>query len=113
VTLEGCSGLVAVVGYVSISQKIPVPSHRVVLELDGLAVDPTGQSQGIGQRLIDAGIEEALRRGARKLSLRVLGPNATARRLYERCGFEIEGVLRDEFLLGDRYVDDVLMAQLP
>ena len=26
------------------------------------------------------------------------------------CGFEVEGVLRGEFLLGGRYVDDVLMA---
>ena len=33
-----------------------------------------------------------------------------ARRLYESCGFTAEGVLREEFFLGGRYVDDVLMA---
>jgi hypothetical protein len=45
-----------------------------------------------------------------KVTLRVLGHNVGARRLYERCGFVPEGVLRGEFLLEGRYVDDVLMA---
>jgi len=40
----------------------------------------------------------------------VLGHNVGARRLYERCGFVPEGVLRGEFLLEGRYVDDVLVA---
>jgi RimJ/RimL family protein N-acetyltransferase len=41
----------------------------------------------------------------------VLGPNAAARALYESCGFTVEGVLREEFLLDGQYVDDVLMAR--
>jgi RimJ/RimL family protein N-acetyltransferase len=42
----------------------------------------------------------------------VFAPNERARRLYERLGFEIEGVLRREFMVGDQeYVDDVLMAR--
>ena len=55
-------------------------------------------------------MREAASRGARRLTLRVLGPNAVARGLYEACGFTVEGVLREEFLLDGRYVDDVLMA---
>ena len=54
---------------------------------------------------------EAARRGARKVTLRVLGTNAVARRLYARCGFVEEGVLRDEFVLDGRFVDDVFMAR--
>jgi RimJ/RimL family protein N-acetyltransferase len=41
----------------------------------------------------------------------VLGGNAGARALYTACGFVVEGVLREEFWLGGRYVDDVLMAR--
>ena len=41
----------------------------------------------------------------------MLGIDDRARRLYESCGFQIEGVLRDEFYLGGQYVDDVLMAR--
>jgi RimJ/RimL family protein N-acetyltransferase len=32
-------------------------------------------------------------------------------RLYERRGFQREGTLRDEFCIGGRFVDDVLMAK--
>ncbi len=61
--------------------------------------------------LVKAAAQDCRRRGARKLTLRVLGPNVVARRLYERCGFVVAGVLKEEFLLDDRYVDDVLMAR--
>ena len=57
-----------------------------------------------------AAVREAGSRGARRLTLRVLAPNTAARGLYEACGFTVEGVLREEFLLEGRYVDDVLMA---
>jgi RimJ/RimL family protein N-acetyltransferase len=50
-------------------------------------------------------------RGGRRITLRVFGPNERAQRLYRRLGFELEGVLRQEFRVGDdEYVDDLLMA---
>lgn len=99
-----------VVGYVLLQQTIPLPSHSHVLDVNGLAVDPAYQGQGVGRRLVDAAKQEARRRGVRKLSLRVLAPNASARRLYESCGFTVEGVLRAEFMLEGQLVDDVLMG---
>lgn len=57
-----------------------------------------------------AAIGEARRRGARRLTLRVLGTNTGARTLYAACGFVVEGVRRGEFLLESEYVDDLLMA---
>ena len=54
---------------------------------------------------------EAQSRGADKLSLRVMGSNTSARLLYEACGFVVEGILRAEFFLNGRDVDDVLMAR--
>jgi len=64
----------------------------------------------VGRALVEAAKWEAHRRGATKLTLRVLAPNTGARRLYEACGFVVEGVLVGEFLLDGRPVDDVLMA---
>jgi ribosomal protein S18 acetylase RimI-like enzyme len=101
-----------VVGYAMLHQAIPIPSHQHVLELNGIAVDPARQGRGVGRQLVEAACEEARTRGARKLSLRVLGPNVGARRLYESCGFVVEGVLEGEFVLRGQLVDDVLMARL-
>jgi ribosomal protein S18 acetylase RimI-like enzyme len=100
-----------VAGYVLIGPSIPVPSNRHVLMVHGLAVDPGHRGRGIGRRLVAAAVAEARARGARRLTLRVLAPNTAARRAYEACDFAVEGVLRGEFFLDGRYVDDVLMAR--
>lgn len=101
-----------IAGYAALGRSLPLPSRSHVLEIRGLAVHPARQQRGVGRRLVEACLEQARSRGARKLSLRVLGNNVAARRLYESCGFTVEGVLREEFFLGGRYVDDVLMARM-
>lgn len=73
-----------------------MPSHQHVFQIGGLAVDPASQGTGVGRDLVEAAAQDCSRRGARKLTLRVLGPNVIARRLYERCGFIVEGVLKEE-----------------
>jgi RimJ/RimL family protein N-acetyltransferase len=82
-----------------------------VLEITGLAVDPGVQRTGVGGRLLAAAVEFATARGARRLRLRVLAPNAAARALYAQSGFVIDAVLPEEFLIDGRYVDDVLMSR--
>lgn len=101
----------AVVGYATLHNAIPLAAHAHVLEINGLAVHPTATGRGVGRALVEAAVAEAALRGARKVALRVLGPNAAARRLYARCGFVEEGILREEFLLDGLLVDDVLMAR--
>jgi ribosomal protein S18 acetylase RimI-like enzyme len=98
-------------GYVSLHQDIPIPSHEHVREINGLAVAPEAQGRGVGRELVEGAVTVAAKQGATKVTLRVLGPNAGARRLYERCGFIVEGVLRGEFILDGQLVDDVLMAR--
>lgn len=100
-----------VCGYVAVRPASPLPAHAHVLLVGGLGVDPAAQGRGVGRALMEAAVDEARARGARKLALRVLGGNATARRLYEGCGFVVEGVLEREYLLDGQYVDDVFMAR--
>ncbi len=100
----------AVVGYVKVRRSSTLASNAHVAMIGGLAVDPSVQNQGLGTALVKKAIEEATNRGARCLRLRVLGTNLVARRLYERCGFQVEAVLRDEFLLSGEFVDDVIMS---
>ena len=97
----------AVAGYVVGRNPTRFESTRHVLEVQGIAVHPRFQRRGVARALLDALAEQ----GARRLTLRVFATNDGARALYESAGFEVEGVLREEFFLGGRYVDDLLMAR--
>jgi ribosomal protein S18 acetylase RimI-like enzyme len=99
-----------VAGYVMLGPPLPLESNSHVVEVKALAVDPARHRQGIGRLLVDAAVRAALARSARRLTLRVLASNEAARAFYESCGFEVEGVLREEFRIAGCYVDDVLMA---
>ena len=99
-----------VVGFVKLGHPSALATNAHVLTIMGLGVDPAQRGTGLGRGLTLAAVEEARARGARRLTLHVLGRNGRARALYESLGFTVEGVLREEFLLDGEYVDDVLMA---
>jgi ribosomal protein S18 acetylase RimI-like enzyme len=99
-----------VVGVVKLGRPTKLATNAHVLMIAGLAVAPERQGMGLGRSLVSAAIDEAKARGARRLTLRVLGSSGRARALYSALGFVVEGVLREEFLLDGQYVDDVLMA---
>ncbi|KOG85364.1 acetyltransferase [Streptomyces varsoviensis] len=100
-----------VAGYLRLVPATPLPSNAHVRQIQGLAVDETARGRGVARALLRASADEARRQAAVRLTLRVLGHNTPARRLYESEGFAVEGVLRGEFLVGGEYVDDVLMAR--
>jgi len=100
----------SVAGYVRLAPVLPIAASRHVLQISGIAVDPSRRRRGVGRALLDAAVAEARARGARRLTLHVLAGNDAAVRLYRAAGFETEGVLRGEFFLDGAYVDDVLMA---
>jgi len=100
----------AVVGYVALHPAGELASHAHVRIIDGLGVLPSAQGRGVGEALVRAAVERARAEGAAKVTLRVLGTNPAARRLYERCGFVVEGVLRGEFVIDGSPVDDLWMA---
>jgi ribosomal protein S18 acetylase RimI-like enzyme len=98
-------------GYIRVKPVTPLRENAHVLGIVGLAVAPANRRRGVASALLAAAEQHARARGARKLSLRVLSSNETAVRLYERHGFQREGTLRDEFCIGGRFVDDVVMAK--
>ncbi|GHE88722.1 N-acetyltransferase [Streptomyces spiralis] len=101
----------AVVGYIRLGLATPLASNAHVRQIRGLAVADEARGAGVGRALLRAAVAEARRQGARRLSLRVLGHNTAARKLYESEGFVVEGVQPEEFLLDGAYVDDVLMGR--
>lgn len=101
------------VGYLKIRPPTALASNAHVQQIQGLAVHPEARRRGVAGALLAAALAEAGRRGARKLSLRVLASNPGAIALYRAHGYLVEGVLRAEFRLGDgSYTDDVLMARV-
>ncbi|WP_327730113.1 GNAT family N-acetyltransferase [Streptomyces sp. NBC_00487] len=100
-----------VVGYVRLARPSALACHTHVRQIQGLAVSDRARGAGVARALLRAAQDEARRRGARRLTLRVLGHNTPARKLYESEGFVVEGILPEEFLLDGAYVDDVLMGR--
>ncbi|GGN84428.1 N-acetyltransferase [Streptomyces albiflavescens] len=100
-----------VVGYIRLGFPTPLASNAHVRQIQGLAVAEEARGAGVGRALLRAVQDQARRQGARRITLRVLGHNTPARKLYESEGFVVEGILPEEFLLDGEYVDDVLMGR--
>ncbi|MEU7060565.1 GNAT family N-acetyltransferase [Streptomyces sp. NPDC046197] len=99
------------VGYIRLGFATDLASNAHVRQIRGLAVAEEARGAGVGRALLRAAVDEARRQGARRISLRVLGHNTPARKLYESEGFAVEGVQPEEFRLDGAYVDDVLMGR--
>ncbi|MFF5721880.1 GNAT family N-acetyltransferase [Streptomyces buecherae] len=100
-----------VAGYLRLCPPTPLASNAHVRQILGLAVDDGARGRGAARALLRAACARARAEGATRLTLRVLGHNDAARRLYASEGFAVEGVLPGEFLLAGAYVDDVLMGR--
>jgi GNAT superfamily N-acetyltransferase len=89
-------------GRLPVISATPLASNAHVLMVTGLGVAPSAQRKGVASGLLEAAETYAA---------------DTARALYERHGYQTEGVLRGEFRLpvgsGGAVVpvDDVLMAK--
>ncbi|MBB5126571.1 GNAT family N-acetyltransferase [Streptomyces griseoloalbus] len=99
------------VGYVRLGFPTELASNTHVRQIRGLAVAGEARGLGVGRALVRAAVAEARERGARRITLRVLGHNTAARKLYESEGFVVEGVQPEEFFLDGAYVDDILMGR--
>jgi RimJ/RimL family protein N-acetyltransferase len=63
----------------------------------GMLVAAGWRGRGVGAALLAAGIERARAAGAHKIALQVWPHNAAAIALYERFGFQREGLLRRHY----------------
>ena len=97
-----------VVGRLSVARdQHPASPHVADL---GLMVAADQRGRGIGRALLVAAVDWAREIGVTKLELHVFPWNEPAIRLYERFGFEREGVRRGHYRRGGEEVDAILMA---
>jgi len=78
----------------------------------GVGLLPQARGQGIGARLMQAAIAKAWANGLTRIELAVRTDNHAARLLYERLGFQHEGVQRRDILIDGQYYDSHAMALL-
>ena len=98
----------AVVARLSVARD-PHVSSRHVADL-GLFVAMSHRRRGIGRALLEEAVAWARETGVTKLELHVFPWNEPAIALYERFGFEREGLRRRHYRRGGEYVDAILMA---
>ena len=78
----------------------------------GMGVLKEYRGQGIGERLARAALQQARTIGLERVELDVYASNEAAIKLYEKLGFEVEGVHRRARKLDGQYDDLVSMALL-
>ena len=88
--------------------------HRCshIAYVGGLAIHPDFGGQGFGSKMIQEIIDLAKGMNIQRLELSVGSENLPAQKLYEKLGFEKEGVLRKYTHLASegRFLDEVMMA---
>jgi L-phenylalanine/L-methionine N-acetyltransferase len=90
--------------------------HRTnhIAYLGGVAVHPDHSGKGVGLAMMQAIVEFARQRGILRIELSTSTANERAIRLYEKVGFEPEGVLRRYTHLKSegRFLDELLMSKI-
>ncbi|MBN1993017.1 MAG: GNAT family N-acetyltransferase [Anaerolineae bacterium] len=114
---EGLYSLVAcvenneIVGQLGLSTSPQRPRRRHAGQI-GMAVRDDWQGRGVGTALMQAAVDLADKwLNLTRLELEVFTDNAPAIRLYEKFGFNIEGMLVDFAFREGQYVDTYCMAR--
>jgi RimJ/RimL family protein N-acetyltransferase len=99
-----------VVGWCDVfPEKRETMAHGAVL---GMGVVEGHRGKGIGIALMRATLAQAKKAGFKRVELTVREDNLRAKALYEKVGFQVEGVKRKAGLFDGKYYDLILMGLL-
>lgn len=88
------------------------PIHRRT-ELGIMIFDKTAWGKGYGTEALKAMVEFVFSSlGFHRIHADYYAVNKASKRIFENAGFQVEGVYRDHFLLGRRYIDSVRVAKI-
>lgn len=76
----------------------------------GIGLVPEARGKSLGARLMEAAITKAWAKGLTRIELAVRADNVRAKTLYERMGFEVEGLQRHAVLVDGGYYSAIAMA---
>lgn len=100
-----------VVGWCDIlSCSDPLRQHIGVL---GMGVLPEFRGRGLGEQLLSETIADAEKYKLHRIELHVRASNELAIRLYKKRGFVLEGTLKNDVFIDDRFDSTHCMAFFP
>lgn len=70
------------------------------------------RGKGIGKKLFCELDLWAKENNISRLELTVMCPNSTAKQLYEKSGFDIEGTKRNSIFMNGKYIDEYYMSKI-
>lgn len=99
-----------IIGYISAKRgsfrKISHSAYVVI----GIRKDYRGH--GLGNTFFDYLDKWALKEGLKRLELTVICENLIAKKLYEKHGFQVEGIKEKSIFMNDKFYDEYYMAKL-
>jgi len=100
-----------VVGFGSLNVFNPRQAYDHVADFS-LYVERSWRGKGVGGRLLEALVERAKCIGFHKMVLSAFPFNPAGIALYQRCGFRVVGVYKEQGFLDGRWVDTIIMERL-
>lgn len=99
-----------IIGFLSAQRGVPNRIKHTAYIVVGIR--NAYQGKGIGSELFKKLDMWAIQHVITRLELTVMCPNKTAKHLYEKNGFTIEGIKKNSMLVDGEYVDEYYMAKL-
>ncbi len=99
-----------VVGWCDVSRLMG--ESRAHIGVLGLGLLPEFRHQGLGRKLMEAAISDSWSKGLTRIELNVREDNENAKALYEKLGFETEGLRRNASIVGNEVHNVWAMALL-
>lgn len=77
----------------------------------GMGVVKSHRRKGIGEKLLSCSLNDAFKKGLKRVEMEVFSSNRPAISLYQKLGFQIEGTKKNARLLDGHFDDFIIMAR--
>lgn len=99
-----------IIGFLSVQKGVPKRIKHTGYVVVGIREKYRGM--GIGSKLFSELDIWAIENKITRLELSVICSNTIAKHLYEKNGFEVEGIKRNAMIIDDKYVDEFYMSKI-